>query len=67
MAAAPAVEVSAVEVSAAVRAPEETLEVPVPEVSEVPLSITIIITVPISVGDSVRVVITAEAADASAR
>lgn len=47
--------------SAAVRAPEAALEVRVPAVSEVHLVITITITVPISVGDSVRAVITAVA------
>ena len=67
--AAPAEVVSAAVASEAVRVPVAALEVRVPEVSVVHLiaRITIIITVPISVGDSVRAVITAVAAeDASA-
>lgn len=56
---------------AAVRAPEAALEVRVPEALELPIItriITITITVPILVGDSVRAVITAVAVgDALAR
>ena len=68
--AAPAEEDLAAEASVAVRAPEAALEVRVPVVSEVHLIahiITIIITVPILVGDSVRAVITVAAEDALAR
>ncbi len=51
----------------AVRAPAVALEVRVPEVSAVHRVITIIITAPISVGDSALAVITVAAEDASAR
>ena len=67
--AAPAAEDLVAAVSAAVRAPAAALEVRVPEVSVVHLIariITIIITVPILVGDSVRAVITVAEEDASA-
>ena len=66
LAAAHAAEVLAAAVLAAVHAPA-ALEARVPVVSEVRLVITIIITAPISVGDSVRAVITVAEEDASAR
>ena len=65
LAAAPAAEVLAEAVLAAVHAPA-ALEVRAPVVSEVRLVITIIIA-HISVGDSVRAVITVAEEDASAR
>ena len=69
--AAPAEEDLAAEASVAVRAPEAALVVRVPEALELPIItriITITITVPILVGDSVRAVITAVAVgDALAR
>ena len=68
LAAAHAAEDLVAAVSAEVRVPEAALEAHVPAVSEVHLVITIIITVPILVGDSVRAVITAVAVgDALAR
>ena len=67
LAAAHAAEDLAEAVLAEVRVPEAALEARVPVVSAVRLVITIIITAPISVGDSVRDVITVAAEDASAR
>lgn len=66
LAAAHAAEDLAAAVLAAVHAPA-ALEARVPVVSEVRLVITIIITAPISVGDSVRAVITVAEEDVSAR
>ena len=66
LAAAHAAEVLAAAVSEAVHAPA-ALEARVPEVSAARRVITIIITAPISVGDSVRAVITVAEEDASAR
>lgn len=67
LAAAPAAEDLVAAVLAAVRVPEAALEALAPVVSAVHRIITIIITAPISVGDSVRAVITVAAEDASAR
>lgn len=67
LAAAPAEEDLAEAVLEAVRVPEAALEARVPVVSEVRLVISIIITALISVGDSVRDVITVAEEDASAR
>lgn len=66
MAAALAEEVL-VEAALVARDPAAALAVPVPEVSEVPLVIITIITVPILVGALVRAAITAEAEDALVR
>ena len=68
LAAAPAAEVLAAEASEEALAEVVSVEVPVPEVSEVrPHIIITIITVPISVGDLVRAVITEAEAVAWAR
>ena len=67
LAAAPAAEDLAEAASAADLAPAEALEVRVPVVSAARRVITIIITAPILVGDSVRDVITEAAEDVSVR